>query len=368
MSKKFYITIIIACVFLSTGMVFLYSKSTDEKMGNSGDLLEEVHKPEEKKPNTEEKIENPKQEFSLLAVGDIMLDRSVLLKTQAAKDWNHPFHLIDPLLSQYDVRLANLEGPITTNKSISNGTGGNRFFFTFSPNFIEPLKKRFDIFSLANNHALNFKQDGLEQTRNYLSEAGITYFGGPDNTLDFVATTTEKNGITIGWIGYHQLVEKNFENIISEIKRLHSEVDLVIVMPHWGTEYVTEKPTYLQTKEAHEMIDAGAGLILGAHPHVVEPIEIYKDKVIFYSLGNFIFDQYFSEETMTGLAVGMDITKEEGKIDLDYTLIPLDINTLSQPSVADETKKKKLLQQIAKDSNVEENVRKEMKEGRISQE
>lgn len=303
---------------------------------------------------------------SLLAFGDIMLDRSVMLKTQAAQNYNHPFLLIDPLLKEYNLHLANLEGPITNNKSVANGTGGARFTFTFSPKFVEPLKNRFEFLSLANNHEYNFGQAGVDATRKFLGDAGVHYFGDPGNDQNFIVTTSSYNGITLGFVGYHQLIEKGFENVLSEIERIRPEVDVLIAMPHWGIEYVTNTPSYLQKQEGHKMIDAGVDSIIGAHPHVIEPIEIYKDKVIFYSLGNFIFDQYFSEETQTGLAVGIVIKKIDQKIQLEYKLIPLDINGQSQASVATPQKTQRTLNFLSSVSIVSDEKKQDIKQGIFS--
>jgi poly-gamma-glutamate synthesis protein (capsule biosynthesis protein) len=197
-----------------------------------------------------------------------------------------------------------------------------------------------------------------------LGDSGVKYFGDPNNIQNFLSVTTSYNNITFGFVGYHQLIEKGFEDIIAETKKLDTEVDVLIAMPHWGIEYAADTPSYLQKKEAHEMIDAGVDLIIGAHPHVVEPIEIYKEKVIFYSLGNFIFDQYFSEETMTGLAVGMKIEKDDTeKLNITYSLIPLDISKQSQASVAESPKKEKVLNHLYKFSQVDDLVKDAIKDG-----
>ena len=364
MSRKIFIIIIAICTFVMTGLFFYYENFIAVKTVDASEISERkifpLKIPEWIPEPAAETTSTPKEEiptFSLLAVGDIMLDRSVMLKTQDAKDYNHPFLLIDPLLKEYDLHLANLEGPITTNKSIANGTGGARFTFTFSPNFVEPLKNRFQFLSLANNHELNFGQKGVAQTRKYLGDAGVQYFGDPENKAGLIAVTTTYNGISLAFVGYHQLVETGFDTVVNEIKKLNTEVDVVIVMPHWGTEYVLDKPTPLQKQEAHEMIDSGADIIIGAHPHVTQPIEMYKDKVIFYSLGNFVFDQYFSPETMTGLAVGMQFEKQKENIDVTYHLIPLDINGVSQPSVASDTKKETVLRMLQKYSIADENFK-----------
>lgn len=376
MSKRFYISLIIVCGILSIAAIFLYlykSFSTAEAHIYVNTLL----LPKEVKKTTVDIIKNnvvdsdtakivSSTSLSLLAVGDIMLDRSVMLKTQSAGDYNHPFLLIDPLLQQYNLHMANLEGPITNNKSVANGTGGARFMFTFSPKFVDPLKNRFQFLSLANNHEYNFGQAGVDQTRKFLGTAGVQYFGDPGNTPEFLSVTSTYNGLTLGFIGYHQLIEKGFDNVIAEIQRIRPEVDLLIAMPHWGIEYVTNTPSYLQKKEGHEMIDAGVDVIIGAHPHVLEPIEIYKDKAIFYSLGNFVFDQYFSEETETGLAVGMNLQKVNAAVRLEYKLIPLDINKQSQVSVANPEKTQRTLNFLSSVSKVSDILKQEIKQGIFS--
>ncbi len=358
MPKRFYIGIILLCLTLCAGLLLFYKNqvSVVAEDHQTGVVLEPLKLRTQSKQdarevsNTSEELGNmppvsPTSSLTLLAVGDIMLDRSVMLKTQAAGDYNHPFLLIDPLFKEYNLHLANLEGPITTNTSVSNGTGGARFTFTFSPKFVDPLKQRFEFLSLANNHEQNFGQKGIDQTRKFLGDAGVHYFGDPNNVAAFISVTTTYNNISMAFVGYHQLVETGFENVIAEVKKLDSQVDVVIAMPHWGVEYQTEKPYPTQVSDAHALIDAGVDIIIGAHPHVVQPIEVYKDKVIFYSLGNFIFDQYFSEETQTGLAVGLQIEKSD-TIKIKYTLIPLDINNVSQPSVAKSPKKEKLLEHL----------------------
>lgn len=353
MSKRFYIGIILFCLLVSSGLFLFYHRQiSSAKTGESTSRLTIKQlipriTPSQAEVPSEDTSPTPVSTLTLLAVGDIMLDRSVMLKTEETGNYNHPFLLIDPLFKEYNLHLANLEGPITNFKSVANGTGGARFTFTFSPKFVDPLKNRFEFLSLANNHENNFGQKGIDQTRKFLGDAGVKYFGDPNNAVGLNSVTTTYNGISIAFVGYHQLVEIGLENVLAEIKKLDTQFDLVIAMPHWGVEYITDKPYPTQVEDGHAMVDAGADIIIGAHPHVVQPIEVYKDKVIFYSLGNFIFDQYFSEETQTGLAIGFQIEKGEA-IKIKYTLIPLDINSVSQPSVATSPKKEKLLEHLSK--------------------
>lgn len=277
----------------------------------------------------------PSSTLLLLFVGDIMLDRTVFIKTKKANDYNFPFLKIADFLKNFDLRVANLEGPITDFKSVANGIGANRLIFTFSPQFLEPLKQNFDILNLANNHTNNFGAKGLQQTRDYLDSAGSKYFGDPNNSAGYLATSTEFNGIKLGFVGFNELAKNGFENVLLKIKELRPQVDFLIAYPHWGNEYESKKPSAKQQQEAHALIDTGADAIIGSHPHVVQPTEEYNGKIIFYSLGNFIFDQYFSGETMQGLAVGVKLEKRSGaNASASYQMYPLQINNDSQPALA----------------------------------
>jgi len=114
---------------------------------------------------------------------------------------------------------------------------------------------------------------------------------------------------------YHNFDLPAATALIQETKK---NVDLIIVHIHWGTEY-QHQFNQQQEKIGHALIDAGADIIIGHHPHVVQGMEIYKNKPIFYSLGNFIFDQYFSPDTQEGLAVGLKLTNNK----ISATLFPL---------------------------------------------
>ncbi|MFA6427418.1 MAG: CapA family protein [Candidatus Magasanikbacteria bacterium] len=307
----------------------------------------------------------PTQRVRIKAVGDMMLDRTVYLHTQRANNFNFPFERIKDFLVDADITVGNLEGAITDFKSISNGTGGQRFYFTFSPKFVDPLTTYFDVVSYANNHANNFGKEGLAQSRNYMDESGLTYFGDPNNDVGHLSTVIEKNGIRFGFVGFHELVGFGFSDVIEEVKNLDTTTDIVIVYPHWGYEYVTANPSKAQKQEGHSLIDAGADIVIGTHPHVIQPIEIYKDKLIFYSLGNFIFDQYFSEETQQGLALDILAEKRDNTIALGYTLIPIRISDVSQPFVAEKEEADAILSIIAQNSVVTSTVKEQIKIGQV---
>ena len=134
--------------------------------------------------------------------------------------------------------------------------------------------------------------------------------------------------------------------LITEIKKAEPDKFLIAFM-HWGIEYKTNN-SKAQQDLAHKMVEAGADLIIGSHPHVVQNIELYKNKLIFYSLGNFIFDQYFSKNVQQGLAVGLEIYKDK----LVYAIYPIQ-SVKSQPNLMSDEDKAKFLADLAARSSKE---------------
>ena len=312
--KKILFLVILIVVMVIGFFVFKNGKSFDFENRDSAKMIQpEIDK------------------VSILAFGDMMLDRTVLAKTQKIGDYNFPFAKIDNFLETADLKFANLEGPMTNFESVSNGN--TRMRFTVAPEFLPILKQRFNILSLANNHMLDFGENGYEQTKNYLFDAGINSFGSYNNQPENLSTIVEKNNIEIGWIGYHGLVDGGLEDALKEIERIRPEVDFLIIVPHWGAEY-KKVPADSTIEKARQFIDAGADLVLGGHPHVVQTVEEYKGEMIFYSLGNFIFDQYFSQDTMEGLAVEILIEKSDNQIKVEYKQHKILINNDSQPELA----------------------------------
>lgn len=263
-------------------------------------------------------VTKPKN-ISILFVGDIMLDRTV--RTTIEKNgFMYPFEDIKSIFKGNDLAIGNLEGTITSNSSLSQ-SNFNILKFTFPSSDVKGLKDLgFTGLSLANNHSQDFGNDGYLETMANVGVGGLLSFGSPinDNNLSVVEPVGDEN---ICFVGYHALYNPTTTPVEKEIKDLKLKCTFVVVFAHWGVEY-NDTETRTQETQAHILIDAGADLIIGAHPHVVEPIEIYKGKAIFYSLGNFIFDQNFSTPTKLGLAVRMELDKEN----LTFHLIGLEIN------------------------------------------
>jgi gamma-polyglutamate biosynthesis protein CapA len=260
----------------------------------------------------------------IVIVGDIMLDRNVrnIIKETGFDEF---FKGVKDLISGADLSIGNLEGPFTTYPSVTTNLKNKELKFTFDPAHAPALAQLgFDILGLANNHTLNFGREGLEMTRRYIGSSGMIYYGDPLNK-DEISTIVTKNNIAIGLIGFHEFSYINYDKVLNEIVRLRPLVDVLIVTPHWGEEYQKE-PTIKMEEWAHKFIDLGGDAVIGSHPHVVGNKEIYKDKQIYYSLGNFAFDQYFSEETMKGLSLVMNVQKVGKEIEINYLEVPIRVD------------------------------------------
>jgi poly-gamma-glutamate synthesis protein (capsule biosynthesis protein) len=297
------------------------------------------------------------KDVTLLSFGDLMLDRYI----RATIDKNsasYPYSKIERFLGGSDLVLANLEGPFTDFPP--KLLHPDNTTFTFDPKSISVLKKYgFNIFNLANNHSFNFGKDGFSQSIDYLDKNGIEYFGTPNN-LENISTIKNVRGVKIGFVGYNELGADNFDEIIDEIKKIKQNVDFIVVYTHWGIEYKTDFSESQQEK-ARELIDAGADVVLGSHPHVVEPIEIYKNKVIFYSMGNFLFDQRFSKETMRGLGVGIVLGEEKN----EYYLFPTEIDKNFQITLSDFVESGNILKGLAEKSVIPKEFKEQIINGKI---
>ncbi len=264
-------------------------------------------------------------EIILVAFGDIMLNRGVeyMIKMKGENDFRFPFYKISNYLNEADILFANLESVIS-----DKGTKvGSIYSFRADPRAMDTLVYGgFDIVSVANNHTFDYGRLAMEDSFSRLEEAGIIYLGGGFNEIEaFSMRVIEKEGIKIGFLGYSQFGhyragadasgiavvnnESDLERVIKDINKFKDEVDVLIVSFHWGDEYML-LPNYFQKEYGRKIIDAGADLIIGHHPHVIQPVENYNNGWIAYSLGNFVFDQGFSKETMEGLSLEVIITKE----------------------------------------------------------
>lgn len=318
----------------------------------------QVFKPEAAPANISSVAEAPKKEESkpesVLFVGDIMFDRGVEMLMQKSS-FTYPIDFIKGFLGNFNFVVGNLEGPINeTPKYFPDSS----LSFSFDKKSVESLKNgNFSLISLANNHTLNMEREGLLETKKILQENDIAFTGDPiECDSDYIY---QRDGITYYGINVTFPSNCSSKEIVSQIDdiKFYNPETFLIVLIHWGVEYKTTNSKE-QESLAHAIIDAGADLIIGGHPHVVQNVEQYNNKLIFYSLGNFIFDQYFSKETQEGLGVGIDIYKDR-KV---YSLYPI-INKLSQPKLMEEVERNYFLNSLSEKSSKE--LKESIKNGKI---
>jgi AmmeMemoRadiSam system protein B len=260
--------------------------------------------------------------LSLLFLGDLMCDRGIR-EVAEARGFNHLFQGLEALLTHLDLTIANLEGPITPFPSLSRGRRPqerNHYLFTFPPALAGVLKRQdINLVHLGNNHILDFGPEGLAQTRKYLKRAGVDWFGDPlGGTRRWVLKRLP--GLRLALVSHNQFSGPGVENTLADLKEARARADLVIVYAHWGGEYRLEPGEGLR-QLAHRFIEAGADLIVGSHSHTVQPWEDYGGKRIYYSLGNFIFDQAGRDLTRRGLALLVQVNS--ANLGLTFKEIPL---------------------------------------------
>lgn len=257
----------------------------------------------------------PAKTVSLFFAGDIMLSRNVADQMIKANDYSLPFRKVADIIKTADISFANLESPFNDK---GNHSLAGSLVFNADPKSVEGLKYAgFDILSTANNHAFDQGQKGIDFTRELLKNNGIIPTGTQSSTPNPILPVIEKNKINYGFLSYSYTALNDggkstspYVNDLNNLEKLKQDIrallghnaDVVIVNMHAGVEY-TRNPTPAQINFAHAAIDAGADLVVGEHPHWTQTIEQYKGKWIFYSLGNFVFDQMWSQETKEGLTL-----------------------------------------------------------------
>ena len=279
----------------------------------------------------------------ILVFGDMMLDRAVRQKINENGP-EYPFLQIKDYILNNDIVVANAEGSFTFFDSVTVGKKGAPLNFTFDPLMLSTLKDvGFTLLGQANNHTLNFGIKGFEQSTTSITLAGLNYFGDPQNK-DIKPYIKEINGEKIGFVAYNEFSYQGKDNVIKAIQETRKQTSYLIVYPHWGVEY-NQSFTQAQQKLAHEFIDAGADVVIGMHPHVIEPIEIYNGKPIFYSVGNFIFDQAQTGPMTEGLAIKILLNKKY----VTYEINPISI-TRSQASLMGATSTQIILNSLSENS------------------
>lgn len=272
------------------------------------------------------------QQATIILGGDVMLGRTVMTSALDKNDYNYPFRGTSDVLKSADITFVNLENPIT--KGCKPDPTRSSMIFCAKPEMLNGLVfAGIDIVNLANNHTQNHGKSGFEETKKFLQNRDINFSG--DGNL----VIKEVNGTRFGFVGFEKsqqispTLTNQEKNLIMEA---NSGVDVLIVSTHWGVEYQDKALPGVQ-KLAHEIVGLGADVVVGHHPHWVQNIEYHNGVPIYYSLGNLVFDQMWSEKTKEGLMV--KLTFEDGKI-INQELIKTYMAEWAQPQIINMTSPK----------------------------
>ena len=313
MKKKLVFVILI---ILLIGGIYLYTKNNQQE------------KPKQLKKETKEvKKEEPKtSKLSLVMVGDALLHSSLYKDgyKNGKYDFSSQLEYIKPIIQNYDLAFYNQESIL----------GGTELGLSDYPTFNSPqefgdsmIDAGFNLVSLANNHTLDRGEKAVLNSCNYWKNKDVLTAGSYSSKEEAEEIKIkEKNGIkytllayTYGTNGIKVKEGKEYlvnlysdEKAKADIEKVRDKVDLLMVSMHWGTEYKTE-PTETQKKQAEYLSSLGVDIIIGTHPHIIEPITYINDTLVIYSLGNFISAQSTNNDynTMVELMTSVDIIKEE---------------------------------------------------------
>ncbi len=243
-------------------------------------------------------------------------------KTVDKKGFEWPFSLVRPYLDKDDVTVANLEVVLTTQKK----QAAKDMNLIADPKYVGVLlESGVDVVNTANNHSFDFMKAGYDESMKTLDDAGIPRFGtinpGSANMVDKVLVY-EVKGIKIGFVGFTYPQNSDVDRIAKRIRDLKSQgCDIVIASLHWGRE-LHPTPNSGQYSYAKNIIDAGADVLYGHHPHILQPVHLYKGKPIFYSLGNFTFGTMGRADRDTGIFQLRYNLTENGPVLENFTVIP----------------------------------------------
>lgn len=300
---------------------------------------------------------------TIAAVGDVMLGEHLngMLKSKGAC-W--PFEKTASYLKSADIAFCNLESPISEidiGRKLSKEDANLR---------ADPIAAKslacagIDVVSLANNHSLDYDVPALERTITLLKENNIKYVGVRDTSQPRTPLIIEKNGLKIAFLAYLDGVPESFTGkkleiiplllpyVQDDIYEARKTADMVIVSFHFGKEF-SSTPDVYQMQMAREAIDAGADIVLGHHPHTLQPLEKYNGKLIAYSLGNFIFGHYGKASEGAILKVKLSSPAKGAKTKIDeIDAIPVNVynnDVQFQPQLFEDSKKDQIIKFLFKD-------------------
>lgn len=265
--------------------------------------------------------------------GDIMFDRGVK-KNINRYGIEYPFSGVRDIFKNDDITFLNLETSITNIPKPANPE--KEYNFASHPKVAKELKdSSVEIVSLNNNHSMDYGHKGFVDTMDYLDDAKVLYVGGGRNYEEALKyKIIEVKGKKIGFLGFNRVIPSStwratkdraghvgiydyeIDKLLPYIKDVKSKVDYLVLAVHWQG-MPSEKIAANITKAGHKLIDAGVNAVVGTHPHVMQAAEFYKKGVIFYSLGNFIFDNSSPRQIKTAI-VQLEINTKDLKTKIKY--------------------------------------------------
>ena len=295
----------------------------------------------------------PANTWTVKALGDVIIGRTVYKIMNQKNDWQAAFTKTSDFTKDADLTLADFESVLSDTVD----------YPTLGMTFSAPKRAAAGLNSagimavnVANNHAYNNGSKAFVDTLSTLKSYNIPYFGGGVDAVEAHSPLIkEVKGVKVALLGYSSIIgtheagvndpgqaylsmkpwgdfdEKRVQQMETDIHLAKQQADLVFVYYHWGVEYTHDENADQRTV-AHRAVDAGADVILGTHPHWVQGVEWYKNKLITYSLGNFVFDQEWSTQTKQGTILSMTF---DGKNLIDAKLIPYQIENYYQPHFVD---------------------------------
>jgi hypothetical protein len=291
----------------------------------------------------------PPRSFSMVVVGDVMLDRTVgqRIKTNGAESI---FAKVRDELRSADITFANLESPLST----TGAHAPKSCIFRADPAAVDVLVDGgIDVVALSNNHCLDPGTAGMLQTLDHLESAGVAYCGAhKERERSWEPALFEVDGLTLGFVACTDLsfehgswckVDRERVEFARHIAAADEKCDLLFVSIHWGNEY-QDVPTERQQETAKAAIEAGADLIIGHHPHTLQGVGQHNGVPILYSCGNFVFDQREGER-MESAIFDLDWTEDEGwQIRMVPVWIPIG---RCGPIYPEEARAAKIIQRLA---------------------
>ena len=265
----------------------------------------------------------------LLFLGDTFWGRFVEQESRASDlGTGYPFSRLDAFgRARYDAWIANLECPVVAGLDLPAAEQDRLLSFNCEPDFLDDAAQWFTAVSLANNHTDNQGRDGLAETRRHLEEHGIQHFGDADpraldhvcNVVSVPVDVTDDEGsrtrgrLPLALCGFDGVFRIPSEKSVAQLAA-YADLLPTIAMPHNGLEY-TSTPDSIKVAFDRSLIDHGADMVIGSHPHWIQPAEVWHGRLIAYSLGNFIFDQQFDAEVTRSAAIEVSLTADDANLE-----------------------------------------------------